>query len=164
MTEGLDKNGVNYFWSKIKGYVSSNEELIAFMVHPRVSIEEKEEVLKNIFSGKVSGEMYSLMHMILIKGHFSYILKVMDYYIDRSKEYKNIGVVYVSTPAKLGEDKKQVVEQKLLDTTDYVSLEMHYSIDEALIGGMVIRIGDRVVDSSIRTKLDRLKNSLSSVR
>jgi F-type H+-transporting ATPase subunit delta len=43
-------------------------------------------------------------------------------------------------------------------------MEMNYSIDESLIGGMVIRIGDRVVDSSIKTKLEELKKELSSIQ
>ncbi len=39
------------------------------------------------------------------------------------------------------------MEKRLLDTTKYVKFEMHFEVDTALIGGMKIRIGDRVVDS-----------------
>ena len=42
--------------------------------------------------------------------------------------------------------------------------EMNYQIDSALIGGMVIRIGDRVVDSSIRTRLYEMKKELSQLQ
>ena len=41
---------------------------------------------------------------------------------------------------------------------------MHYAVDTALIGGMVIRIGDRVVDSSIRTKLEELQRKLMKIQ
>ena len=41
---------------------------------------------------------------------------------------------------------------------------MNYKTDAALIGGMVIRIGDRVVDSSIRTKLNKLSSELSKLQ
>ena len=40
---------------------------------------------------------------------------------------------------------------------------MIYSVDESLIGGMVIRIGDRVVDSSIKTKLSELSRNLNKI-
>jgi F-type H+-transporting ATPase subunit delta len=43
-------------------------------------------------------------------------------------------------------------------------MEMHYDTDTALIGGMVIRIGDRVVDSSIRTKLNDLTRQLLQIQ
>ena len=54
--------------------------------------------------------------------------------------------------------------EKLLKTTDYVDFHMNYNVDESLIGGMIIRIGDRVVDSSIKTKLDELARDLKKVQ
>ena len=56
------------------------------------------------------------------------------------------------------------VERKLLETTSYQQMEMHYQTDESLIGGMVIRIGDRVVDSSIKTKLSELTRQLMKIQ
>ena len=64
----------------------------------------------------------------------------------------------------LSKEQKEQVEKKLLETTNYVSFEMHYEVDTALIGGMVIRMGDRVVDSSIRTKLSELQRELLKVQ
>ena len=43
-------------------------------------------------------------------------------------------------------------------------MEMHYQTDPALIGGMVIRIRDRVMDSSIRTRLDNLTKQLLKIQ
>ena len=55
--------------------------------------------------------------------------------------------------------KKQFSGQKReqLATTDFVSLQIHYQVDAALIGGLKIQIGDRVVDSSIQNRLKRMK-------
>ena len=52
------------------------------------------------------------------------------------------------------------IEEKLLATTSFKQMEMHFMVDEELIGGMVIRIGDRVVDSSIKTKLFEMRRTL----
>ena len=57
-----------------------------------------------------------------------------------------------------------MIEQRLLDTTQYVEFEMEYSVDPSLIGGLVIRIGDRVVDSSIKTQINELHRSLSKLQ
>lgn len=43
-------------------------------------------------------------------------------------------------------------------------MEMHYQVEEDLIGGMIIRIGDRVVDSSVRTKLFDLRRDLLKIQ
>jgi F-type H+-transporting ATPase subunit delta len=89
---------------------------------------------------------------------------VFDYFINLVKEEKKIGSASVTTAVSLTDAQKAKVEQKLLDTTKYESFEMNYSVDESLIGGMVIRIGDRVVDSSIKTKLYELSRDLRKVQ
>ena len=59
---------------------------------------------------------------------------------------------------------KSAVQTKLLETTQYRSMEMNYKVDPSIIGGMIVRINDRVVDSSIRTKLDGLKKQLLQIQ
>ena len=75
----------------------------------------------------------------------------MQYFLDEGKKLKGIGVAYVTSALPLREEQKKQVEAKLLETTAFKEMEMHYQEDGSLIGGMVIRIGDRVADSSIRT-------------
>ena len=65
---------------------------------------------------------------------------------------------------ELTDEQKAAVEKRLLETTKYVQFEMHYDVDAELIGGMVIRIKDRVVDSSIKTKLYDLTRELSKIQ
>ncbi len=51
-----------------------------------------------------------------------------------------MGIAYVSTAKPLTDEQKKAVAGKLLETTGYVDFQMHYSVDESLIDGMVIRI------------------------
>ena len=69
----------------------------------------------------------------------------------------------ITTAMAMSDAQKEKVEKKLLETTKYESFEMCYHVDESLIGGMLIRIGDRVVDSSIKTKLYELSKELKSI-
>lgn len=70
----------------------------------------------------------------------------------------------VASAVELKSEQKAMIEQRLLDTTQYVEFEMEYSVDPSLIGGLVIRIGDRVVDSSIKTQINELHRSLSKLQ
>ena len=85
-------------------------------------------------------------------------------YEDFVKEEKKIGIAYIATAVELSEAQKEAVMQRLLQTTKYESFEMNYQVDASLIGGMVIRIGDRVVDTSIKTKLYELSKSLKKIQ
>ena len=144
--------------------LAENQELTKLMNHPNVSKDEKVEVIENIFKGRVSAELTGLMRMLTEKGRYAEMDDVLEYFLNRVKEHKNIGTAYVSTALELSDAQKKAVEKRLLETTKYVEFEMHYSVDADLIGGMVIRIGDRVVDSSIKTKLYDLTRELSNIQ
>ena len=73
------------------------------------------------------------------------------------------GTAYVTTPVEPDKAAKEKILKRLLETTDYQEFEIHYSVDESLIGGMIIRIGDRVVDSSIKHKLLELSRQLQKI-
>ena len=79
-------------------------------------------------------------------------------------EYKKIGSASVTSAVPLSAEEKKQVEKRLLETTQYKSFLMEYQVDQELIGGMVIKIGDRVVDSSIRTKLNNMARELSKIQ
>ncbi len=141
-----------------------NPELTRICTHPQIVKEEKLQMIDDVFKGRIHDEILGLMHMIVEKNHFANMEDIFRYFADRVKAYKNIGVAYVSTPTELSETQKKAVEDRLLSTTEYVSFEMHYEVEPELIGGIVIRIGDRVVDSSIRTKLAHLTRDLSKIQ
>lgn len=155
------------FYEEAKGILDilgANEDLSRLMTHPQIAKEEKLQMLGKIFTGKIADEILGLMRMVVDKDHFGEIKSVFEYFIDAVKEYKHIGTAYVTSALDLSEAQKAAVEKKLLETTGYVKFEMHYKTDAALIGGMVIRIGDRVADSSVRTKLERLTGELSKIQ
>ena len=148
----------------ILAVLRSNPDLTRMMTHPQIVKEEKLQTIDTIFKGRIADETLGLIRMVIEKNHFASMENIFAFFEDKVKAYKNIGVAFISTPIELSEKQKKAVEQRLLDTTEYVSFEMHYTVEPELIGGMVIRIGDRVVDSSIRTKLEHLSRNLSKIQ
>ena len=71
---------------------------------------------------------------------------------------------YLSLGANLSEEQKAAVEKRLLETTRYHSFDMDYKVDPSILGGLIIRIEDRVVDSSLKTQLDKLTKQLSKIQ
>jgi len=163
----LEENKIDSLLEEIEVVLialTENQDLSKIMNHPKVSKEEKITLIEDIFKDRVSMELAGLMHMLVEKDHYHEIDNVLEYFVECVKEHKNIGTAFVTSAAELSDAQKKAVEKKLLETTKYVEFEMHYSVDADLIGGMVIRIGDRVVDSSIKTKLYDLTRELSNIQ
>lgn len=144
--------------------LDENPELDKLMKHPKVSRQEKEAVLDNVFLGNVSREMTGFMKLLINKDRYSELPKIFQYLIDRIREERKIGTAYVTTAVELSAEKKEAVQKRLLETTTYETIDVSYEVDSAIIGGMIIRIKDRVVDSSVRTKLEEMKKQLLQIQ
>ena len=144
--------------------LKENHDFSDMMNHPKILKEEKIEALENVFKGRFSDELTGFLVLILQKDRYKDIDGILADFVSKMKEYLKIGIAYVTTAVSLKDSQKKEIEKKLLDTTSYETMEMHYAEDSSLIGGMLIRIGDRVVDSSIRTKLEHLTKELSNLQ
>ncbi len=143
--------------------LAQEEEFVTLLGHPELDQKEKTAVFDRVFDGKISKELNGFCHLLLEKGRFGELFAIREDYERRCLAYHKIGVVYVTSAEELSDTQKENIRQKLLATTDFVSLQIHYQVDAALIGGLKIQIGDRVVDSSIQNRLKRMKDSLMRV-
>ena len=146
-----------------KTYADALFEL-AIEENQTVSFRQEVERLENIFRGRIDNELLGFLIIIVDKDRYGKIEEILDTFIAEVKEYNHIGTVDVTTAVDLSVQEKEDIEKRLLDTTDYEQIECNYTVDPTLIGGMIIRIGDRVVDSSIRTKLDKMERELMAIQ
>lgn len=137
-----------------------NEDLGKILTHPEIAKEEKKRILTSVFSGKLSSDMEGFLLLLIQKDRIGNLEEICTRFIDRMKEYRGIGVVMVTSAVELNSEQKQKLEQKLLESTGYKELEVSYSVNPELIAGLIIRIGDRVVDSSFQLKLTEMKYQL----
>lgn len=163
---GEEKKGLDFLEEieEIEKVLKENPEFNSLMGHPGIPVCDKEEILKNVFQGRISEEMFGFLSLIVRKGRYGELTKIFAWYTEAFKKEQGIGTAFVTTAVELGEEKKQEVKERLLQTAGYKTIECHYQVDPGLIGGMIIRIDDRIVDSSIRTKLSDLTSQLLQIQ
>lgn len=149
---------------QLQDILKQNSEFEKLMNHPGIPKQEKSKVLEKVFGDAISKELMGFLQVIVSKERYKDLPDILEYFIGRMKEYQKIGIAYVTTASELSELQRKQVENKLLETTVYESMEMNYQVDPELIGGMVIRINDRVVDSSIRSKINDLTKQLLQIQ
>lgn len=143
---------------------AANPEFLELLTHPKVTREEKHAVIENVFGGRFDERLTGLLAVIVDKGRCAEIPEVFALFLDKVCEHLKIGKASVTSATELTAAQKKRIEEKLLSQTEYESFEITYSVDPALIGGMVLRIRDRVVDASIKSKLSRMARNLSAIQ
>ncbi len=141
-----------------------NPQFHELMVHPGISKQDKLQIVDSVFKGRVDETLTGLLEVVVSKERYRDLPDIFEYFIHRVKEQRKIGTAYVITAVELSEQQKAAVHEKLLATAGYREVEMFYEVDASIIGGMIIRINDRVVDSSIRTKLNGLTKQLLQIQ
>ena len=141
-----------------------NADLVQFLNHPQIIKEEKLKVVENIFKGRVSDDLMGFLETVIEKGRQKELPKILDYFVNRVKEYKKIGVVYVTVPMELTKAQQDKIRERILEVSSYETLEMHVETDASLLGGMVIRIGDEILDNSIRSKMEHMARKINQIK
>lgn len=148
----------------VQAILRENPEFDKLMLHPGVPREDKLRLVEKIFKGRASDEMTGFLEIVIRKERYKDLQSIFQYFIEQMKEEKKIGIAWVTTAVPLNQVQMDAVRSRLLATTPYRTMEMHYQVEPEIIGGMVIRIKDRVVDSSIRTKLNDLTKQLLQIQ
>jgi F-type H+-transporting ATPase subunit delta len=163
----VDGNKTDVFMEEIQGIIEilgENKDFSVLLNHPKVAKEEKIKIVENVFKGRISEELVGFLILVISKSRYSEINAILHYFLGKIKGFKGIGIAYVTTAISLKDEQKKEIEKKLIQTTSFNKMEMHFREDKEIIGGMIIRIGDRVVDSSIRSKLSKLEKQLLKIQ
>ncbi len=161
----LEENTLDSLYDEVIQLIDilkDNPDIIKLLSHPQIEKSEKKDIIENTFGKRVSDEITGLMIMVMEKGHITSIIDIFNYFIKQVKKEKNIGMASVTSAVSLSDSQKAAIEKRLIETTSYSTMEIEYTVDKSLIGGLIIRIEDRVVDSSIKTKIDNMSKTLAN--
>jgi F-type H+-transporting ATPase subunit delta len=140
-----------------------NEDLYGFYTSPKTNKEQKKETLKGILENQLSPETMNLLCVLLDKRRAMEFPGVVKQFGKLVQEKNNevAGVVYLAKPCS--DEMFQKIEAKLSEVTGK-NLKLEKVIDPDLIGGIKVKIGDQIVDSTVATKLRELKGSIDSTK
>ena len=129
--------------------------------HPAVAFPDKERVLRRVVSG-VAEEPMRLALLMIRRGRPGAIDAMVDRFGELVRRERGISLAEVRTAQALDETQRAAIEERLTQLTGD-RIEMREVVDEALIGGVSVRIGDRLYDASVRSRLERLRARLTAV-
>lgn len=139
--------------------INSSSDLKNVILNPTFNEEKVEEIIGDIFSSKISEKTLNFLKM-LIKAHRMDIFEDITYwYCEFDDELKNKLKVSVTSAIVLNDETKERLKHKL-EAKFKKTILLNYAVDESIVGGLIIKANDKIIDGSIKSKYERLKKSL----
>ncbi|CAN5470740.1 MAG: ATP synthase F1 subunit delta [Chloroflexi bacterium] len=138
-----------------------DEQLRRLVEHPAVPFAEKEKVLRQV-AKNVTAEPLSMALLMVRRGRPGAIDAMVDRFAELVRRERGISLAEVRTARPLDDAQRTAITQRLRELTGD-KIEMNEVVDDALIGGISVRIGDRLYDASVRSRLERLRARLTAV-
>jgi F-type H+-transporting ATPase subunit delta len=139
----------------------ADEELRSLVEHPAVAYADKERVVRRVV-GDVSPEALNLVLLMVRRGRPGAIERMVDHFGALVRRHRGISLAEVRTALPLDEAQRTAVMERLHELTGD-EIEINEVVDDSLIGGITVRIGDRLYDASVRNRLERLRARLTAV-
>ena len=140
--------------------LKKSNDLLLLLQSPIVKTEKKKTVLEQIFKGKVQDLTLQFLLMMTEKKREGALPIILSSFISQYNEKHGIAVVQVKTATPLSDKNRKEIEEKVKSSYHFNSVQLKETVDERLIGGIVIRIGDKQIDESIRKKLNEIHQEL----
>ena len=141
--------------------VSKSRALELLLQNPIIKHDKKLAVLKSLFSGKVHSLTMAFFDIITRKNREPLLASIAREFHNSYNEYRGIGKATVTTAIPLDEKLRAEIENLVRKYSDKKQIELKEIVDPELIGGFILKVGDRQVDASIRNKLKTLKVDFS---
>ena len=139
----------------------AQDDLRALMEHPAIPFADKERVLRRAV-GDVSAEAISLVLLMVRRGRPRAIARMTEHFASLVRRERGVALAEIRTALPLDDAQRGDVTERLAQLTGD-TIEIHEVVDESLIGGITVRIGDRLYDASVRNRLERLRARLTAV-
>ncbi len=162
----LDSKELNRWQSDLRKIASlvKDATLFALLENPEVRFDNKAKVLSERL-GDINPLALKLVSLLVTKGRLGMIGDIADEYqrlLDNYRGIEGAEVAEVTTAIPLDDEDKLRLAQRLTSLVGK-PIVLEPKVDSSLIGGIIIRIGDKLIDGSIRSRLEALKKELSGV-
>ena len=153
-------NEVGKDMTLIASTINGNQELNTFIENPTIKVEVKENALLEVFAD-VNGVTKGLFHLLFENKRFEILEAIALEYNKLFDEMNGIEVAKVTTAFPLDVDLKAKVLAKIATLSDK-KITIENIVDASIIGGFILRIGDKQYNASVANRLQVLKRELSN--
>ncbi len=140
--------------------LAASPELRRMLVSPVLKSNKKLAIITAIFTGKMSDMSLKFFVLLAQKGRDEELAGVADAFLAQYREVQNIQQAHLTTASTITEAQRAEFK-RLAEVQTGKQIEFIEKVDANLIGGFIMRLGDRQIDDSVASRLNRLRTSLA---
>jgi len=139
--------------------LDASDELRAAITGQTLPPARRQAIVEELLGGRASQTTTALVSFVVAAGRGKDLPEIVRRVIERASAERGAEVAEVRTTVPLDDDRRQRLAAALSRATGK-TVEVRVVVDPSVIGGVVAQIGDTVIDGSVRTRLERLKEHL----
>ena len=139
--------------------VLADRRVASVVDNPAIPLAQRLDVVERLLSGRVQAPLLRLVRLLVQRSRLDMLPAVASQYQRLLNRQRGVVEAVVTSAAPLSRDETETLRAKLADMTG-AAVALEERVDAALIGGLTVRVGDQLLDASVRGRLERLRNQL----
>lgn len=144
----------------LESLFSESSEFKDFVLNPVIKNEDKKTVLKKVM-GDANPYLINFIMLLVDKRRIIFLESVVEQYLNLLRKLNQVVLAEVVSAKELSEEQKNNIVDKVKKIVEVQDVELKTSVDPDLIGGVIIKVGSKVIDASLRGQLRRISVSLN---
>ena len=140
----------------------SSRDFVIMLKSPVINSDKKISILEAVTAKRITIVTGFFIKLLIKKNREAYLPEIAAAFISQYKDHEKIYIVNLTTATAVSEDLKNAIIQKIQAETQMKQIELHAEVNENLIGGFVLEIGDQLVDASIAFDLNNVKKQFQN--
>lgn len=146
---------------EIINIIDNSQEFQQIIKHPQISTRRKKKTFIKIFKGNIDEELLSFLLILIEKDRILFLKEKLNEMEKIHLERNNTIIANVKSVIPLSTEQIENLREKLIKKYDK-HIIVKEEIDKSIIGGLYVRVGNDVIDGTVKSKLDEMKNMMLS--
>jgi F-type H+-transporting ATPase subunit delta len=139
--------------------IEGNDELRSTLTDQAVPIDRRQGIVEDLLSGRASPVTTALVSFVVGSGRSKDLPAIIDRLVERAAEERSQAVAEVRSAVPLDDDQRERLAAALGKATGK-NVSLKVIVDPSILGGIVAQVGDTVIDGSVRTRINQLREAL----
>jgi F-type H+-transporting ATPase subunit delta len=141
----------------LQSLCKESHDFLLLLRSPVVKPDKKVAIVEAVTKNRISDITAAFNRLLINKGRESNLPEIITSFIDQYKQQKGIHTIKLTTAVPVTEEVKKQIVSQVQNQTKISNIELKTSVNEEIIGGFVLEMGDKLIDASIAYDLNKIK-------